>query len=107
MAKSPISTILKNREASKAAVVAKGVKSLTSKRWPAVEEVEKLLVVGINEKQLAGDSVSEAIICEKARLLCSDITRDTPGSRAEEFKASKGWRCSIVIAFQLCLGVCH
>jgi len=37
---------------------------------------------------LAGDSVSEAIIYEKARLLYSDITRDTPGSSAEEFKAS-------------------
>ena len=48
-------------------------------------------MVWINEKQLAGDSVSEAIICEKARLLYSDITRDTPGSSAEEFKASKGW----------------
>jgi hypothetical protein len=56
-----------------------------------VEEVEKLLMVWINEKQLAGESVSEAIICEKARLLYSGITRDNPGSSAEEFKASKGW----------------
>jgi hypothetical protein len=48
-------------------------------------------MVWINEKLLAGYSVSEAIICEKARLLCSDITRDTPGSSAEESKASKGW----------------
>jgi len=39
MAKS-ISTILKNREAIKAADVSKGVKSLTSKRLPAVEKVE-------------------------------------------------------------------
>ena len=91
MTKSTISTILKNREAIKAADVAKGVKSLTSKRLPAVEEVEKLLMVWINEKQLAGDSVSEAIICEKARLLYSDIVWDAPGSSAEEFKASKGW----------------
>jgi len=91
MAKSTISTMLKNREAIKAVDVAKGVKSLTSKRLSAVEEMEKLLMVWINEKQLAGDSVSEAIICEKARLLYSDITRDTPGSSAEEFKASKEW----------------
>jgi len=91
MAKSTISTILKNREAIKAADVVKGVKSLISKTLPAVEEVEKLLMVWINEKQLVGKSVSEAIICEKARLLYSDITRDTPGSSAEEFKASKGW----------------
>jgi len=91
MAKSTLSTILKNREAIKAACVAKGVKSLTSKRLPAVEEVAKLLMIWINEKKLAGDSMSEAIICEKARLLYSDITRDTPGSSAEGFKASKGW----------------
>ena len=74
MAKSTISTMLKNREAIKAVDVAKGVKSLTSKRLLAVEEVGKLLMVWINEKQLAGDSVSEAIICEKARILCSDVT---------------------------------
>jgi len=42
MAKSTISTILQNSEAIKAADVVKGVKSLTSKRLPAVEEVEKL-----------------------------------------------------------------
>jgi len=77
MAKSTISTILKNRDAIKAVDVAKGVKSFTSKRLPAVEEVEKLLMVWINEKQLAGDNVSEVINCEKARLLYSDITRDT------------------------------
>jgi hypothetical protein len=91
MAKSTISTILKNREAIKAADVAKVVISLTGKRLPAVEEVEKLLIVWINEKQLAGDSVSETIICEKVKLLYTDITRHTPGSSAEEFKASKGW----------------
>jgi hypothetical protein len=67
------------------------IKSLTSKRLPAMEEVEKLLMVWINEQQLTGDSVSEAIICEKVRLFYSDITRDTPDSSAEEFKASKGW----------------
>jgi hypothetical protein len=91
MAKSTVSNILKNREAIKAADVAKGVKSLTSNRLPAVKEVVKLLMVWINEKQLAGYSVSVAIVCEKARLLYSDITRDTPGSSAEEFRDSKGW----------------
>jgi len=40
---------------------------------------------------LAGDSVSEAIICEKARLFYCDNTRDKSSSSAEEFKASKGW----------------
>jgi len=42
MATSTISTVLKNREAIKAADVAKREKSLISKRLPTVEEVEKL-----------------------------------------------------------------
>ena len=82
-AKSTISTILKNREAIKAVEVAKVVKSLTSKRLPAVEELEKILMVWINEKQLACDSVSEAIIREKARLLYNDIMRDISASSVE------------------------
>jgi len=45
VARSTISTIVKNREAIKAADVARGVKSLTNKRLPALEEVEKLLMV--------------------------------------------------------------
>ena len=77
MAQSTISNILKNRDAITAADVAKGVKPFTSKRLPAVEEVEKFLMVWINEKQLAGDSVSEAIICEKARL-CIETLREIP-----------------------------
>ena len=40
MAKITISTILKNREANKADDVAKEVKYLSSKRLPAVEEME-------------------------------------------------------------------
>jgi hypothetical protein len=34
-------------------------------------------MVWINGKQVAGDSVCEAIICEKATHLHSGITRDT------------------------------
>ena len=47
MAKSTISTILKNREANKAADVAKGVKSLTSKRLQSVEEVHVCMILCI------------------------------------------------------------
>jgi hypothetical protein len=47
----------------------KEVKTLTSKSLPTMEELEKLLMVWINEKQ-----VSEAIVCENARHLYSDIT---------------------------------
>jgi hypothetical protein len=47
MAKSTISNILKNKEAIKAADVGKGVKSVTSKRLPAVEEVYVCMILCI------------------------------------------------------------
>ncbi|XP_077386715.1 uncharacterized protein LOC144024353 [Festucalex cinctus] len=93
MAKSTISTILKRKEAIKAADVAKGVKTLSSRRTDKVEEVEKVLLEWITHKQLRGDTVSETLICDKARELHNALTRDNPGGSAEEFKASKGWFC--------------
>ncbi|XP_033011520.1 tigger transposable element-derived protein 1-like [Lacerta agilis] len=93
MAKSTICTILKNKEAIKGANVAKGVKTLTRQRTQTIEEVEKLLLIWIKEKQLAGDSISESIICEKALHLHAELIRNTPGTSAEGeiFKASRGW----------------
>ncbi|XP_061900809.1 tigger transposable element-derived protein 1-like [Entelurus aequoreus] len=91
MAKSTISTILKRKEAIKAADVAKGVKILTSKRHVKMEEVEKILLEWVTERQSKGEKVSEPIICEKARQLYSDLIRDSPGDSADDFKASRGW----------------
>jgi hypothetical protein len=56
MAKSTISTILKNKAAITAAYVATGLKTVTSKSSSAVEEVEEQLMVWINEKQKIKDS---------------------------------------------------
>ncbi|CAH2319742.1 tigger transposable element-derived 1-like, partial [Pelobates cultripes] len=44
-------------------------------------------------KQRAGDSVTKAIICEKAKALHADLLKQQPGmsADAEGFKASKGW----------------
>ncbi|CAI5779200.1 transposable element-derived 1-like [Podarcis lilfordi] len=93
MAKSTICTILKNKEAIKGANVAKGVKTLTRQRTQTIEEVEKLLLIWIKEKQLAGDSISESMICEKALYLHAELIRNTPGAstEGEVFKASRGW----------------
>lgn len=93
MPKSTICTILKRKEVIKAADVAKGVTILTSSKRPqAMEQMEKLLLVWINEKQMVGDNISEAIICEKAKQLFGDIKQNAPGSHSEgEFKASRGW----------------
>lgn len=40
--------------------------------------MEKLLLIWINEKQLAGDSISESIIYEKAKELHEDLLKKNP-----------------------------
>ncbi|XP_060679998.1 tigger transposable element-derived protein 1-like [Hemiscyllium ocellatum] len=93
MAKLTICTILKNKEALKAADVAKGVTILTKQRPKLLDEVEKLLLVWINQKELAGDSVNETIICEKALHIHHDLLATPPSTSTasiEEFKASIG-----------------
>uniref|UniRef100_A0A8C8S8U6 HTH CENPB-type domain-containing protein n=1 Tax=Pelusios castaneus TaxID=367368 RepID=A0A8C8S8U6_9SAUR len=60
------------------------------------ENMEKLLMVWLMEKQLAGDTVTKAIICEKARAIYADLLQQTPGTLMDEalgepFKASQGW----------------
>ncbi|XP_066444151.1 E3 ubiquitin-protein ligase ZFP91 isoform X1 [Eleutherodactylus coqui] len=91
---STISSIVAKKEAIKEANVAKGVDMLTKRRSQTMEEVEKLLLIWINSKQLNGDSVSQAIICEKARLLYADLLQKLPEATASvlsDFKASRGW----------------
>ncbi|KAF2361995.1 DDE superfamily endonuclease domain [Trinorchestia longiramus] len=91
---STISTILKKKEEIKKLDVAKGVTVTSQYRPKLLEDVEKLLLVWINEKQLKGNSVSETLICAKAKMLYLDLLRKTPGTSAEceeAFKASHGW----------------
>ena len=63
MPKSTISSFLKNKEMIKAANVVKASKVISKQRPQIIEEVDKLLLVFINEKQLKGDSLSETFIC--------------------------------------------
>lgn len=70
-----ISTILKNKDVFKGADVAKGITMLTKQRVQVLEEVGKLVFVWLNGKQLVGDSIHEAMICEKARKLNSDLLK--------------------------------
>ena len=69
MAKWAVNTVLKNKEEIKSAEVSKGICRLSSSRCNITEQMETLLLVWNNEKQTAGDSFSEAIICEKAKQL--------------------------------------
>ncbi|KAF2352635.1 hypothetical protein FHG87_016607 [Trinorchestia longiramus] len=66
MAKSTISTILKYKEVLKKADVAIGVTAISKQRPQIMEEMEKLLLIFTKEKMLTGDSISEALICEKS-----------------------------------------
>lgn len=53
-----IMTMLKHEEAIKAADVAKGVKVVTKQRYEKKgEEIERLLLVWINEKQTFGNKI--------------------------------------------------
>ena len=93
MAKSTISTILKNKDSIKASDVAKGVTAITKQRPQILEEVEKLTLLYIKQLELAGDSVSEELVCQKARDIYNDLLKSSPGTSDEtfEFKASRGW----------------
>nr|XP_057925930.1 tigger transposable element-derived protein 1-like [Doryrhamphus excisus] len=90
---STISSILNRKDEIKEANVAKGVTVLTKQRSQTIEDVEKLLWVWITERRLAGDRVSEPVICEKARLLHADLSKNVPATSdaVSEFKASRGW----------------
>ena len=93
MAKSTISTIIKNKEVIKGADVAEGVTVINKQRPPILKEVEKLLLVYINEVQLKGDNISKLFICKKASEIYDDLAKKKPGTSDDtfEFKASRGW----------------
>jgi hypothetical protein len=95
IASSSIATILK--EEIKAASVAAGVKTLASQsqRSSVNEEMEKLLMIWINECQMAGDTVTQEMICSNARLSYENLKKNVAGHSTaeaeEEFKGSRGW----------------
>ncbi|GLV33476.1 hypothetical protein CBL_20213 [Carabus blaptoides fortunei] len=60
--------------------------------YRTLEHVEKLLLIWITEKQCAGDSVSEAIICERAKMIHVALLKIKAGTsqESEVFKLSHG-----------------
>ncbi|CAH2325223.1 tigger transposable element-derived 1-like [Pelobates cultripes] len=59
---------------------AKGVTTVSKQRPPVLEEVETLILLWIEQKQRAVDSVTKAIICEKAKALHADLLKQQPGT---------------------------
>ena len=70
---SAIGTILKQKEAIKAATPSKGMTILSSKRSHVNDEMERLLLLWIKEKEIAGDTITEAVICHKASAIFGDL----------------------------------
>lgn len=86
-----ICTILKQEESIKTITPAKDI-NIISKQWIFIHEnTEKLLMVWLMEKQLAGDTMMEAIIYEKVQAIYTHLLQQTPDtSTSELIKASHG-----------------
>jgi hypothetical protein len=76
IASSSIATILKKEEI-KAGSVAAGMKTLASQsqRSSVNEEMEKLLMIWINDRQMAGDTVTQEMICSIARMIYENLKK--------------------------------
>jgi transposase-like protein len=97
IASSPTATILKKKEEIKAASVEAGVRTLAFQfqRSSVNEEMENLLMIWINKRQMAGDTMTQEMICSKARMIYDDLKKKVAGPSSaearEEFKGSTGW----------------
>ncbi|CAM1306297.1 Uncharacterised protein r2_g1601 [Pycnogonum litorale] len=76
---STISTIIKQKEAIKSVKPSKGITIISKRRSPTLEEMERLLLVWIKDKEIAGDTITKTIICEKASAIYCDLKADTGG----------------------------
>ncbi|KAL7645192.1 UNVERIFIED_CONTAM: hypothetical protein RMT77_003577 [Armadillidium vulgare] len=90
---STICTILKDKDKIMKIDASKGVTRISTKRPRILDDVERLLLVWINEKQIQGLSLNENIIREKAKAIFVNLVKKTPGASTDEetFKASRGW----------------
>ncbi|GFY49233.1 tigger transposable element-derived protein 1 [Trichonephila inaurata madagascariensis] len=93
---SMICSVLKRKESIKSVTPAKGLTIISKLRTSLHENMEKLLMVWVTEKQLQGDTLTQTIICEKARAIYGNLLKQTPQTSIDEaseesFKASRGW----------------
>ncbi|XP_068208449.1 tigger transposable element-derived protein 1-like [Palaemon carinicauda] len=94
---STICTILKQKNAIKSTKPSKRVTILSKLCSDIQDGMDRRLLIWIKEKQLAGDSMTETIICEKASRMYDDLEGKQAAERretstpAETFKASRGW----------------
>jgi len=96
MAKSTISTVLKNKEEIKSAQVAKGISRLSSSRCNLTGQMETLLLLWINGKQMADDGVSGTITCEKAKQFFEELGAKAPSTSTGPVKEFFFWLQGVV-----------
>lgn len=84
-----VGTILAKKDIIKKTQKAKGVTKITSEKQRSVihEEMERLLIVWINEREMKRDVTSMAISQEKAREIFEKLKRQTQGSSSEELES--------------------
>ncbi|XP_077453985.1 uncharacterized protein LOC144072678 isoform X2 [Stigmatopora argus] len=91
---STVSTIMKQKAALKAMIPSQGLSIMSKKRSALNDEMERLLILWIREKQMAGDKMTKTSISEKAVDIFADLLKQgvgPPEGRPSEFKASHGW----------------
>ncbi|GBN87242.1 hypothetical protein AVEN_146761-1 [Araneus ventricosus] len=81
---STICTVLKQKESINGTTAAKGVTIISKLQSSLHEKMEKLLMVWVTEKQLKGNTLTQGIICEKARPIHSDLLNQTPRTSTDE-----------------------
>ncbi|XP_068203656.1 tigger transposable element-derived protein 1-like [Palaemon carinicauda] len=70
---STISTIIKQKEAIQAVKPPKGITIISKCTSPTMEEMERLLLIWIKDKETVVDTITETIICEKASAMNCDL----------------------------------
>ncbi|XP_068229520.1 tigger transposable element-derived protein 1-like [Palaemon carinicauda] len=96
---STIGMILKQNEVIRAAS-AKCMTVFSSKRSQVHDEMERQLPVWIKDKEMAGDTITEAIISQKDSAIFDDLVyaqaeadtgEETSKQEPSAFKSSRGW----------------
>ncbi|UYV79752.1 hypothetical protein LAZ67_18000559 [Cordylochernes scorpioides] len=81
---SMICSVLKRKESINSVTPAKGLMIISKLRTSLHENMEKLLMVWVTEKQLQGDTLTQTIICEKAKAIYGDLLKQTPQTSIDE-----------------------
>lgn len=72
------------QELIKGTTPARGVTIISKLRTSLHEKMEKLLTVWVTEKQLQGGTLTQSIMCEKARAIYGDLLKQIPHTSTNE-----------------------